>query len=66
MSKIIRIITITSALTTLNSCVKEMWSMPGSWEWGLRPRPYMARGLPDGDDAYSIGFRDGCKSVLPS
>ena len=66
MSSITRIIIITCCFLFLGSCVKEMWTMPKSWNWGFRPRPYMARGLPDGDDDYSMGFRDGCKSVLAS
>ena len=66
MNGFTRIIIMTCCFLFLGSCVKEMWSMPKSWNWGFRPRPYMARGLPDGDDDYSYGFRDGCKSVLSS
>ncbi len=62
MSKIRRFFTLSIIFLTLSSCVHEAWSMPKSWDWGLRGRPYMARGLPDGDDDYTKGFRDGCKS----
>ena len=52
-------------LLLLNSClISEALTMPKSWGWGFKARPYMARGLPDGDDDYSLGFRDGCKSLL--
>ena len=46
------------------SCIEGAFSMPKSWNWGWKARPFMARGLPDGDDDYSRGFRDGCQSVL--
>lgn len=39
--------------------------MPDSWGWKWwQPRPYLARGLPDCDDEYCLGFRDGCMSML--
>jgi hypothetical protein len=48
-----------------SSCVKEMLgTMPKSWNWGAGPRIYMAKGLPDGDDDFSRGFQDGCRSML--
>ena len=44
-------------LLLLNSClISEALTMPKSWGWGFKARPYMARGLPDGDDDY-LGFR---------
>lgn len=63
--KLKRIIPFLVTLLMLNSClVSEALTMPKSWNWGWKPRPYMARGLPDGDDDYSRGFQAGCKSVF--
>ncbi len=28
------------------------------------PKPMYMRGLPEGDDSYSVGFRDGCDTYL--
>lgn len=63
---IAKIITIFYCLFSLNAClVSESLSMPDSWNWPwYKPRPYMARGLPDGDTDYHRGFRDGCKGLL--
>jgi hypothetical protein len=61
MLRPIMIIIISLSMT---SCIEGALTMPKSWNWGWKPRPYMARGLPDGDDDYSKGFQAGCKSVL--
>ncbi len=53
------------ALFLLTGCIGGgALTMPKSWNWGWKPRPYMAKGLPDGDDDYTKGFADGCASVL--
>ena len=60
-----RIIVIALSLLGLSSClVQESIAMPKSWDWPWwKARPYMARGLPDGDTDYHRGFRDGCKGL---
>lgn len=56
---------ILSLLLLLPSCfVKGTYSVPESWDWGWKPRPYLMRGVPDGDDSYTEGFRDGCSTAL--
>ena len=46
----IKIAIIACNLCLLNSClISEALTMPKSWDWGFKARPYMARGLPDGD-----------------
>ena len=66
MFHVFRSIIIISSLFSLNSClVSEAFTMPESWNWQWwKARPYMARGLPDGDTDYHRGFRDGCKGSL--
>jgi hypothetical protein len=59
-----RLIIIFISFLFLSNCASEAFSMPDNWNWGFRPRPYLMRGVPDGNDDYSLGFRDGCKSVL--
>ena len=59
-----RNILLLTSLLVLNSCVEGAASLPDSWDWGIRGRPFMMRGVPDGNDDYSMGFRDGCKSAL--
>ncbi len=35
----------------------------GRWStW--TPRPYQMRNIPQGDDSYSLGFRDGCNTGI--
>lgn len=36
----------------------------GQKDAGFIPRRGYIRGLPDGDDSYSVGFRDGCQTML--
>ena len=58
-------ITILILIISLNtSCVTDMLGVPKSWNFGGGGRLWLARGLPRGDDDYSRGFRDGCKSHL--
>ncbi|MBL6784674.1 MAG: hypothetical protein ISQ32_00020 [Rickettsiales bacterium] len=45
-----------------SSCVTEAFSFPKSWGWGSKPRYFMMRGMPERDDDYTRGFRDGCQS----
>jgi hypothetical protein len=58
MKKILAII----ILTFLTACPH---SMPDTWDWGMKPRPYSGmRGFPAADTDYGKGFKDGCEGIL--
>jgi hypothetical protein len=38
-------------------------TMPKSWNWGIKPRPFSGiRNFPPSDSEYGQGFKDGCGS----
>ena len=62
---IVKLLLLSLLLLSQSAClISEALTLPKSWNWGFKPRPYMMRGVPDGNDDYSLGFRDGCKSAL--
>ncbi len=60
----IRIILLITFLNfSLTSCIEGWTTLPKSWNWKSGTIPMM-RGVPDKDDDFSKGFRDGCMSVM--
>ena len=58
---IIRKLAIFLTIFLLTSCE----SMPSSWEWGAKPRPFTGvRNFPETDTDYGKGFKNGCENGL--
>lgn len=59
MKKSLKIITLTLLITSsLSACI----NLDGSEKYA--PQPFQLRNLPEGNDSFSQGFRDGCYNFV--
>ena len=65
---ILAVVIITSAACMPNSGLRNFTGVRGSPVTGektfMLPRRAYVRGLPTGDDGYSVGFRNGCQTGM--